>query len=208
MPMVLILAGATGAGKSTFATKLSSAVENHAKKFAQSIGIVPSKNSAIFSADHFFTQPDGQYNFDCKKLPEAHAECMKNFLYTAMYCSIKRTGTVIPTSNRFFDQVNFSKQSNPVISEPDLLIVDNTNTNIQDVSPYIHATQALGLSYKILVFDTHINRSVHNVPLKAIENMRTACRKWTSQPPRSFFTEKEQLLIIGTNNGYRLLLNK
>lgn len=55
---VIILRGLPGAGKSTVAKQYEDAV--------------------ICSADHFFIK-DGRYQFDGKKLPEAHASCRNAF---------------------------------------------------------------------------------------------------------------------------------
>ncbi len=57
--LCLILRGAQGSGKSTFAERNK-------------------ENFEIVSADSFFVK-DGEYNFDPTKLKEAHALCRKNF---------------------------------------------------------------------------------------------------------------------------------
>lgn len=69
MPKVMILVGASGHGKSTWASKqLENAAQYH----------VP---LAIVSADYFFEDNEtGKYVFNPSKLQEAHNECLANFV--------------------------------------------------------------------------------------------------------------------------------
>jgi predicted kinase len=60
MQTLTILRGLPGAGKSTFAALLS---------------MVP--NTVIVEVDQFFTNEDGNYNFDPLKLKEAHVWCLE-----------------------------------------------------------------------------------------------------------------------------------
>lgn len=65
MKKVIILAGPSGVGKSTFINELKS----------------PSGIKTICSADHFFVNRDtGEYEFNPSKLAEAHSECMTMFI--------------------------------------------------------------------------------------------------------------------------------
>lgn len=59
MKKVIIMQGIPGSGKSFAVSKLA--------------------NPAVCSADFFF-EKDGHYDFDVKKLPEAHAACLLAFL--------------------------------------------------------------------------------------------------------------------------------
>lgn len=67
---VVIMRGLPGSGKSRYASKLVS----------------DSPGAVICSADHFFEREDSiagiskEYRFDPFKLPEAHAQCFRNFL--------------------------------------------------------------------------------------------------------------------------------
>lgn len=60
---VIILSGASGSGKSTFAQFLSQNIED----------------CAIVSADDYFMK-DGEYKFDQRKLPQAHEHCRMLFV--------------------------------------------------------------------------------------------------------------------------------
>jgi predicted kinase len=57
MKILYIIRGLSGSGKTTLANKLS---------------------PVVFSADDFFTDVDGSYNFDSSELSEAHAMCVAN----------------------------------------------------------------------------------------------------------------------------------
>lgn len=74
MKNVIILSGASGSGKSTFAQFLSQNIEDH----------------AIVSADDYFMK-DGEYKFDPRKLPQAHEHCRMLF----MQCLDFGIGTII-----------------------------------------------------------------------------------------------------------------
>jgi predicted ABC-type ATPase len=62
MKNLYIIRGISGSGKSTFVKKT----------FLPDI--------LVCSADHFFIDGDGQYNFDPSKLGQAHAACFSKFL--------------------------------------------------------------------------------------------------------------------------------
>lgn len=58
MKKLYIVASHSGSGKTTYAKSLN--LKYH------------------FEADDYFTDENGQYNFDDKKLPLAHAKCLQN----------------------------------------------------------------------------------------------------------------------------------
>lgn len=64
MKKVVILVGASGSGKSTWAAK-----------YAEGQGV----EHTVVSADHYFVQSDGTYEFDGALLPQAHSACQKSF---------------------------------------------------------------------------------------------------------------------------------
>lgn len=64
---VIVMRGVQGSGKSTYASKL------HAEAFVD--GLLP----LTVSADQFFNGPNG-YQFDVKKLSDAHKDCMQRFM--------------------------------------------------------------------------------------------------------------------------------
>ena len=59
MKHVIILVGIPGAGKSSFANKAG---------------------GAVVSADAYFTNTEGDYDFDAVKIGDAHADCLRKFV--------------------------------------------------------------------------------------------------------------------------------
>ena len=64
---VVILCGASGSGKSTYARKVASGYNT-----------LPGFRASIDSADDYF-YVNGEYRFDPSKLPQAHAQCLCRF---------------------------------------------------------------------------------------------------------------------------------
>lgn len=58
---VVVMQGVPGSGKSTYVRSAF-------------------PGARVCSADHFFVGDDGVYRFDRTKLPQAHAECLRNFV--------------------------------------------------------------------------------------------------------------------------------
>lgn len=59
-PTVVIMRGPSGSGKSTFALNFF-------------------RDPVICSADSYFIQPDGKYDYQREKIQEAHRQCWKSF---------------------------------------------------------------------------------------------------------------------------------
>lgn len=95
---VIILSGASGSGKSTFARSFS---------------------CTVCSADTFFTSPDGTYDFNPNELDRAHADCFRHFL-----------GSLEGTD--------------------ETVVVDNTNTRLEELTPYVLAAHAFCIKPKII----------------------------------------------------------
>ena len=128
---VHILRACSGAGKSTKAAALVLT--------AMVAGLV----SAVFSADTYMVDAEGNYCFDFTKLSECHNQCLRGFteaLQGAHY---------------------------------DVLIVDNTNTTLSEIAPYAALALAYGAELKITTLrcDPRIahSRNVHEVPLAGVE---------------------------------------
>jgi tRNA uridine 5-carbamoylmethylation protein Kti12 len=94
--------------------------------FALELGEVVASNTiiTIVSADSFFVQEDESYAFDPAKLGEAHGACFRAFMKAVMR-------PVDEWSN-------------------DIVIVDNTNTSIGEITPYWLAGQAYGWDVAIV----------------------------------------------------------
>jgi predicted kinase len=64
-PLVVIMSGVPGSGKSTYARSIAAAIS--------------ATNAKIVSADDCFTKPNGTYDFHARDLPAAHAACLRAF---------------------------------------------------------------------------------------------------------------------------------
>jgi predicted kinase len=67
MKRVVVLRGIPGSGKSTFVESQSGP-----------------DDMVVASADHYFLDEFGVYNFDASKLPEAHGQCLRVFLMAVL----------------------------------------------------------------------------------------------------------------------------
>lgn len=140
--------GASGSGKSTLV--------EHIRRFVEDPAYVPPPHPLfaelpsgvrveVMSADHYFMD-GGVYKFDRERLGLAHQYCLHRFVEFA------RTA-------RWY--------GNPI------LIVDNTNTTLEEVAPYARVGAAYGLDVHIvdILSDQHTceKMNVHDVPAKTIE---------------------------------------
>lgn len=70
----------------------------------------------------------------------------------------------------------------------DLIVVDNTNTTIREISPYVLHAESFGYQVEILTveveLDVAIERNVHGVPNNVVEaQMRRIRHTWRQMPP-------------------------
>lgn len=140
MLKVLILRGLPGSGKTTYMYK-------HLAKFQSS-----SCKVEIFSADNFWVK-DGSYNYDPKRIGEAHAWCYKGYLECLAY-----------------------RTRYKVDGEPNyLLTIDNTNISAYEVAPYVLAASSYGIEHKIITLWCDplmaAKRNVHDVPPEIVLKM-------------------------------------
>lgn len=144
---VIILVGPSGAGKSTY-------IANYMRERTEV--------AASCSADHFFIDADGKYNFDRNKLGEAHASCLRSFIENVSYWA---------TSNGC------------------IVFVDNTNTTKEELAPYIAVSRAYSIEPKIVVLGLDVEpsvlaaRNLHGVPEAACKRMQDNVRWMTSHWP-------------------------
>lgn len=135
---VIIMRGLPGSGKSTFVEQFQP----------------PYK---VCSADDYFTDVQGNYNFDPSKLTEAHAWCMKHFL--------------------------LALESELNIRD---LVVDNTNCSRAEYTPYVQVARAFGVPKIQLIkiepapVDVLVQRNIHGVPKEAIKGMLS---RWEEPAP-------------------------
>jgi predicted kinase len=130
LPKILTLVrGLPGSGKSTFANWIWN-------------------EYSICEADKFFTDKEGNYNFDATKLSEAHKWCKEQ------------------VEIRMKDN-----QANPQFYPE--IVVSNTFTQEWEMQSYIDLANQYGYTiFTIVVENRHGNSSVHNVPEETINKMK------------------------------------
>lgn len=148
---VRIMRGLPGSGKSYFANNV--------------LPPMLSCTHTIHSADQYFTDVQGNYNFDPKGLPEAHRQCRSGFLASILKC----------------DPHGFS--INPEVEPPELIIVDNTNTMPTEIAFYYDLATIYTQDVEILTLSPPTSMSwddwleqcheqnQHGVPMKSIKDM-------------------------------------
>ena len=94
------------------------------------------------SADQYFLSGGG-YAFDPAKLPEAHNSCLRRYMAGA---------------NDIYRE----------LGHIDLIIVDNTNTQLWEMAPYVAIAEAYNIPYEIVhvvcPVEVALERNAHNVP--------------------------------------------
>lgn len=142
---VVLMRGISGSGKSTY-------IKNHFP------------DAVVCSADHYFIDNQGKYNFDRNKLGAAHGSCKANFAKAL-------------------------KERKP------LIVVDNTNTKLSEMKPYVDMAKHHGYRIEVVRLDTppHVaaDRNVHGVPPEAIDAMH---RRMADIPP-----EWNETVVKGTS---------
>lgn len=127
---VKIMSGIPGAGKSTW-------IKNQEW----------SNNCYIVSADHAFTDENGEYRFDVSKLELAHSSCLKSFIAACQH----------------------GFMTAPVV------VVDNTNLRAEEIAPYYAIARAYGYEVELVTIlaDPSVawQRNIHGVPLESVKRM-------------------------------------
>jgi predicted kinase len=104
-------------------------------------------DAIVCSADDYFVGLGR--NFDPSKLGEAHGECVRKFI----------------------DVVS----GNIMALEDPILIVDNTNTTVLEMAPYVAIASAYGVPVEIVEMDCPVGlaakRNIHNVPMRTCLRM-------------------------------------
>lgn len=157
---ITILSGIPGSGKSTWwkeEIRRSAlwgsfvTVEHFTKKYAGEHPITGKKEAiGIVSADHYFMR-DGEYKFDPSKLSAAHGECLLGFMRLLM------------TDLDFCD------------AEDGHVIVDNTNTTVLEIAPYMAIASAHNVPVTLHTFKcvpkVGAERNKHGVSLQGCVRM-------------------------------------
>lgn len=129
-------------------------------------------NAYVCSADLFFENLAREQNkiyhqvFHFNLLGEAHGTCLKNFI-----CEVR-------------EMANLNQEAD--------VVVDNTNTKLHEIAPYITIAQAYRQKVEVLFMDTLINdclrRQTHGVPFSILfrmkENLDQSIREWPFHWPK------------------------
>jgi hypothetical protein len=112
---------------------------------------------AIVSADKYMVNEDGDYRFDVGRISECHERCFATFAMCL---------------------------HSPIELGVEAIIVDNTNTTLWEVSPYVLAAGAAAYNRASLPFRCNVivaqvnslagdafSRNVHGVPMLQIDRM-------------------------------------
>lgn len=101
-------------------------------------------NYTVVSADHFFTNQAGVYNFEPALISQAHESCLRAFLNAVLMNSVQR------------------------------VYVSNTNTQQWERWPYHQLAKAYGCDVEYVVIEGDISlteRNTHGVPPEVISRM-------------------------------------
>lgn len=142
MKTLFLIRGVSGSGKTTTANLLS---EN---------GKYP-----VLSADMFFEDSEGNYNWDPSKLKDAHAWC-KNVVEQCMM-EFKWCNICLPQSDiiKVFDSTK--------------IFVANTFTQEWEMEDYFKLAEQYGYQVvSLIVENRHGNKNIHSVPDEKIEQMK------------------------------------
>lgn len=133
---VQVLRGIPGSGKTRYVRELGQRYRVHA-----------------VSADHFFTGPDGTYNFVAAHIDKAHRHCLRQYLNVLR----SRADTA-----------------------PDVLVVDNTNASVAEIAPYMALADAYEVPAEIVEFacDPAVAaaRNIHGVPAPSVQKIHDTAR--------------------------------
>tara|TARA_Y100001938_G_scaffold149975_1_gene238992 strand:+ start:444 stop:866 length:423 start_codon:yes stop_codon:yes gene_type:complete len=123
MKVLYIVRGLSGSGKSSIAKELVNQIwDSESKSFIED----------FYSADDYFTDYNGNYNFDPNKLKEAHEECQKN-VELAMQRDCVRKVAVANTFSQAWEAEPYFKLAKKHGFNPFVLECQNDFGNIHEV---------------------------------------------------------------------------
>lgn len=127
--------------------------------YLDALAAVDDLTAAVHSADAFFTKDGGDYaeNFHWSKLADAHKYCFGGFVGSC-------------------DAAEVAAAGGKAVADPDVIIVNNTNTCLFEMAPYIMYAQLRGVEIEIHEVSVpgataadYCAWNTHGVPLQGIE---------------------------------------
>jgi len=160
---LIIARGLPGSGKST-------AVAEFRNKTAERLGVSHLWSSRVCSTDSYWLRPDGHYDFNMRRIGEAHAWNKER-------------------AERYMAE--------EILTSSDTVIIDNTNITWKEIKPYVLLAKKYGYEVEVLEPDTSwrydpiacVGKTAHGVPLETIKNMHS---KW--EPTSSIKGKIEEVL--------------
>ena len=137
MKQLILLRGLPGSGKSTLAKQLSKG-----------------SGEGMVEADQYFTDSNGNYNFDASKLKEAHQWCQDQV--------------------DIMMRVGYPRFSLPdYLNEPlEKIVVSNTFTQEWEMKPYYELAEKYGYTvFSLVVENRHGGVNTHGVPDETLDKM-------------------------------------
>jgi len=126
---------------------------------------VEGRTVSIFSADKFFVGPNGIYRFDRTQLGAAHGRCLRHYARKLSWLETASAG-------------------------PQTIIVDNTNTTVSEILPYVKLAQAFSLSFEVVTISCDpalaAARNIHGVPGAKVQEMHKRLRDAGVRIPREW----------------------
>lgn len=161
MIRVIIMQGIPGSGKTNWFKRAKAATYVEAD-----YGSAREVYWEHFSADHFFERLG---HFDPSKLGEAHGACLREYVESLLgWRQTKNTHRLA------VQDVNTN------------LVVDNTNTSLVEIAPYVALAQAYAVEVKFVRVhcdpETAFQRQTHGVPLAGIQAMDQRLRELVLPP--------------------------
>lgn len=134
-------------------------------------------NAVVCSADHYFIR-QGTYAFDSRKLGEAHGECLRKYVGELQTIALELDSKGL--------RLNFCEEK--------IVVVDNTNTSIAEVAPYVALANAYGHDCEVIILQEDpvvaYKRNQHAVPLKSVMGQFDRLRGLEKSLPRHWNVKK------------------
>lgn len=141
MKTLFLLRGLPGAGKTFTANTLSDGGEY-----------------PVLSADMFFEDENGNYNWDASKIKEAHAWCKESL------------EDIMSGKSKF---IEYPAMETEYVPNADKIFVANTFTQDWEMDDYYALAEKYGyVVVSLIVENRHGGQSIHDVPPATIEKMR------------------------------------